>query len=77
LLKQREKLLRSTVSRLNEDPENLGLQIALTMHKSSVLSLLTEIELVILVKPVEDSYKEQHEKIKKQIKKTLNYGKKT
>ena len=74
LLMKREKMLISTLSKLKKDPENLNLQVALTIRKASVLSLLAEIEFVIHVKPVEDSYKEQHEKLKRRIKKVQEYG---
>jgi tRNA(Ser,Leu) C12 N-acetylase TAN1 len=64
----------STLSKLKKDPENLSLQVALTVRKASVLSLLAEIEFVLRVKPLEDSCKEQHEKLKMRIKKVQEYG---
>jgi hypothetical protein len=42
--------------------------------KASVLCLLSEMEEVILVKPVEDTDKEQHKKLRNKIKKIQAYG---
>lgn len=64
----------STLSKLKKDPENLNLQVALTVRKASVLSLLAEIEFVLHVKPLEEAWKEQHEKLKMRIKKVQEYG---
>jgi len=77
LLKEREKILRSTLKKYKEDPENLGLQVALTIHKASVLKLLAEMEYSLCLKSQDDIDSELLNKLRKRIKKVQNYGQPT
>jgi hypothetical protein len=74
LLKEREKRLRGTLSKLKENPDNLNLQVALTIHKASVLALLAEMEFIIANKPKESIDKAKVESLRKRIKKVQSCG---
>lgn len=73
LLKKREKKLATTLAKLKNEPDNLNVQVALTIHKASVLSLLAEIEVLLLMEPVGEADKVQHGKLREKIQKIQNY----
>lgn len=77
LLKQREKKLRGTLAKLKKKPHDLNLEVALTIHKASVLVLLAELEFIIANKSEDGLDKDKLEALRKRIKKIQNYGQKT
>ena len=74
LLKEREKTLEISLSKLEQDPNNLNIQVALTIHKASVLQLLAEMEFVIANKAKEDIDTAKVESLRKRMQRVQSYG---